>query len=260
MHMPIRRFPVLGCMVSETDQTGAVAELDRWIGDGVRSYVCATGAHGVVESQRDADLLRIHNEAGLVVADGMPLVWVGRLKGFAEIGHVYGPELMLAVCQQGVTKGYRHFLYGGGAFVADMLASKLRERFPGIAIAGTMTPPFGAETPILTEAEAGQINAARADIIWVGLSTPKQERWMAANRARLDAPVMAGVGAAFDFIAELKPREPAWLLHTGFTWCFRLLTEPRRLWRRYARIVPLFIWFNVLEQVGLRRRGERSAR
>jgi N-acetylglucosaminyldiphosphoundecaprenol N-acetyl-beta-D-mannosaminyltransferase len=194
-----------------------------------------------MESTRDAQLRMIHVRAGLVTPDGMPLVWLARAAGY-RVDRVYGPDLMLAVCAASVERGYRHFFYGGGPGVAPRLANRLSARFPGLIIAGTYTPPFGSVTSPADDAIVATINEAAPDIVWVGLSTPRQERWMAAHVDRLTAPVLVGVGAAFDFHAGLKRQAPRWMQRSGLEWSFRLATEPRRLWRRYLQNNPAFVW------------------
>ena len=245
------RFNVLGVDVSAIDMAGAVSLVEGWIAAAARHYVCITGVHGVMESLDDPELRGIHNRAGLVTPDGMPLVWLGRLHGHAHIDRVYGPDLMLACCAASAAKRYRHFLYGGGPGVAERLARKLTERFPALVIVGTWSPPFGEPTSAEEQAAIETINAARPDIVWVGLSTPRQERWMARQVGRLSAPVLVGVGAAFDFNAGLKPQAPRWMQRSGLEWLFRLGTEPRRLWRRYLRNNPRFVWHTFLQLSGL---------
>jgi len=244
LHEPLAvppRVDVLGVQVSAVNLDHALDVLDQWITFGGRQYVCVTGVHGVMESRRDEALQKIHNDAGLVVPDGMPLVWWSKARGHAAAGRVCGPDLMLACCERSMTTGYRHFFYGGADGVASLLARGLEKRFPGLVIAGTYTPPFRPLTPDEDADVVRRINDAAPDIVWVGLSTPKQERWMADHLHRIDAPVMIGVGAAFDFHAGLKKRAPLWLQQTGFEWLFRLATEPRRLWKRYLTNNPAFV-------------------
>ena len=236
------RVDVLGVQVSAIDVPAALATVDAWIARGERHYVCVSGVHGVMESLRDPALRAIHNAAGLVTPDGMPLVWLGRLAGQSQMARVYGPDLMLAACAHGVARGWRHFFYGGGDGVPEMLAERMRARAPGLDVVGTYSPPFRALAPEEEDAVVTRINAATPDVVWVGLSTPKQERWMAAYRARLTAPVLVGVGAAFDFHAGLKRQAPYWMQRSGLEWAFRLATEPRRLGRRYLVNNPLFVW------------------
>jgi N-acetylglucosaminyldiphosphoundecaprenol N-acetyl-beta-D-mannosaminyltransferase len=209
--------------------------------------------HGVMESQRDEAIRRIHNRAGLVTPDGMPMVWLSRLNGHADVEQVCGSDLMAACCARSVSGGHRHFFYGGGAGVAQRLADRLCSRYPGLRVAGTYTPPFGTVSGALDQAIVGEINAAGPDIVWVGLSTPKQERWMDAHVGRLNAPALIGVGAAFDFHAGLKQRAPRWMQRSGLEWLFRLGAEPRRLWRRYLRNNPAFLSRVILQATGILR-------
>jgi N-acetylglucosaminyldiphosphoundecaprenol N-acetyl-beta-D-mannosaminyltransferase len=250
----LSRTNVLGVGISAVDMAMAVAEMERWIADGQREYVCIRDAHGIVRCQSDEDLRTIHNRAGMVTPDGMPLVWLSRLHGARHVSRVYGPDLMLAFCERSAARGYRHYFYGGNEGVPERLAAALRARFPDLIVAGTYSPPFRALGADEERAIAERINAARPDIVWVVLSTPKQERWMAANRAHLEASVLVGVGAAFDFHAGFKPQAPEWMQRSGLEWLFRLATEPRRLWRRYAVIVPMFVLLVMLQELGLRRR------
>jgi N-acetylglucosaminyldiphosphoundecaprenol N-acetyl-beta-D-mannosaminyltransferase len=230
----------------------ALATIDGWIARGERQYVCVSGIHGVMESQRDETLRAIHNSAGMVTPDGMPLVWISRLKGFGHVQRVYGPDLLLACCEHSETHGYRHYFYGGGPGVPEQLAGRLQARFPRLTVVGGYSPPFRPLTPDEDAEIVARINAAAPDIVWVGLSTPKQERWMSEHRDRLNAPVCVGVGAAFDFHAGLKAQAPRWMQRSGLEWMFRLYQEPRRLWRRYLRNNPLFVWQVALQTIGLK--------
>ena len=227
------RCDVLGVAISAINRPMALATIERWISARTRNYVTVTGVHGVMESQHDPELMRIHNDAGMVTPDGMPMVWISRLRGFKQVRRVYGPDLMLDVCQRSVQTGWKHFFYGGAEGVANLLAQKLQKRFPGLRVAGTFCPPFRPMTDQEDAELVDRINAARADIVWVGLSTPKQEYWMARHVGRLEAPVLIGVGAAFDFNAGIKAQAPRWMQRIGLEWFFRLVSEPRRLWRRY---------------------------
>ena len=248
-----QRSDVLGLKVSAINMQMALDRVDRWIENGEPNYICVTGVHGVMESQRDAELLDIHNRAGMVTPDGMPLVWLSRLGGHNHVRRVYGPDLMLAVCEKSREKGYRHFLYGGGEGVAEKLAVSLRERFPGIQIAGTYCPPFRPLSEEEDQRIVREIDESGADIVWVGLSTPKQERWMDQHVGRLKAPVLAGVGAAFDFNAGLKKQAPKWMQENGLEWLFRMVTEPRRLGKRYLKNNPLFLYELLRDRLRLER-------
>lgn len=247
---PPDRVNVLGIGVSAITMADAVGVIARWIATSDRQYVCVTGVHGVMESQDHPELREIHNRAGLVTPDGMPLVWVSRFVGYREVERVYGPDLMLACCAEFVSKGVRHFFYGGAPGVAERLAARLQDRFPGLIVAGTWSPPFSELTPADERAMLDHIAMAAPNIIWVGLSTPKQERWMARQVGRLPPAVLIGVGAAFDFNAGLKRQAPRWMQRSGLEWAFRLLTEPGRLWRRYLNNNPRFLWRIALQLSG----------
>jgi N-acetylglucosaminyldiphosphoundecaprenol N-acetyl-beta-D-mannosaminyltransferase len=249
----IERFNVLGVGISAISMADALAHIEAWIDSRAPNYVCITGMHGVMESQSIAELRDIHNRAGMVTPDGMPLVWMAWLNGLNRVERVYGPDLMLEVARRSLRKGYRHFFYGGAEGVADLLAARMLHRFPGLQIVGTYAPPFGPLPPEEDAAIVERINASRADVVWVGLSTPKQERWMAQHVGRLNVPVLVGVGAAFDFHAGLKRQAPRWMQRCGLEWAFRLATEPRRLAGRYFKNIPRFILLAAAQQTGVRR-------
>lgn len=249
------QFRVLGVRVDAAQIPKVIARMEEWIArrEGCR-FVAVTGMHGVTEAQHDGKFKEILNAAELVVADGYPLVWLGRRKGFASLRRrVYGPELMEAFCEQTARKGYRHFFYGGAPGVAKELAERFAERYPGLEVAGTYCPPFRAMTDEEDGEAVAAIEEARADIVWVGLSTPKQERWMFEHRERLSVPVLIGVGAAFDFHTGRVARAPDWMRENGLEWLFRLLQEPRRLWRRYLVYGSQFAVLVILESLGWRK-------
>lgn len=252
------RVDILGVEVSAINLARGVAQIEGWIENGHRGYVCVTGVHGVMESQRDRELMRIHNDADLVTPDGMPLVWLSWYYGHREVDRVYGPDLVLALAQRAAEKGHSFYLYGGNDGVPELLSSKLRERFPGLVIAGSHSPPFRALTPEEEDEVVERINASGADIVLVGLSTPKQERWMARFRPRLEAAALLGVGAAFDFHAGLKKQAPRWMQRGGLEWLYRMLSEPRRLGLRYLVNNPLFISQILAQLAGRRDRGSLS--
>src|SRR5690606_11151907 len=249
------RIDVLGVKVSAISMSQAIRFIDVVIAESQRTYVCVTGVHGVMECQRDEDLLRIHNSAGLVTPDGMPLVWLGRTAGMRHMQRVYGPDLMLAMCSRSLETGYRHFFYGGGPGVAQLLAERLRQRFPGLQVVGTYTPPFRPLEQREVDELIRWVSETRPDVMWVGLSTPKQEKFMGAMVGRLPVPVMVGVGAAFDFHAGTKPQAPVWMQRSGLEWVFRMATEPRRLTLRYLRNNPAFVVLALAQQLGLKRFG-----
>jgi N-acetylglucosaminyldiphosphoundecaprenol N-acetyl-beta-D-mannosaminyltransferase len=247
-------FGVLGVRVDAVQIPDAIARMERWIQERRASqYVAVTGMHGVSESRLDPDFRTILNEAGMVVPDGMPLVWLGRVHGHALRRRVYGPELMLEFCRATSSRRVRHFFYGGAPGVADALAERLAGRFPGLAVAGTYSPPFRPLTVEEDAAIVAAINETNADVLWVGLSTPKQERWMHQHRDRLNVPVMVGVGAAFDMHSGRLKQAPAWMREHGLEWFYRLVQEPRRLWRRYLVLGSMFVCNVSLELAGLRK-------
>ena len=232
---------ILGVGVSAINMSLALNAIDNWIQARQRQVVCVANVHTVMECQRDAVFREIYSHAGMVTPDGMPLVWVSHLQGFSQVGRVYGPDLMLAVCESGIAKGYRHFFYGGAAGVTERLAESLSKRFPGLQVVGSVSPPFRALSADERKKDLATINAAEPDIVWVGLGAPKQEYWMHESRPDLHAPILIGVGAAFDFHAGVKKQAPVWMQRLGLEWFFRLMSEPRRLWKRYLINNPIFV-------------------
>ena len=212
--------------------------------------------HTLVEAQGNAQLREALRQ-GIVEPDGMPLVWLGRRAGM-PIERVCGPDVMPALVERGIPYGRSHYFYGGAPGVPEGLAARLAARYPGARIAGTLSPPFRALSMSEEEAIVAQINEAAPDYVWVGLGAPKQDIWVAAHRARLDAPVLLAVGAAFDFLAGKRRRAPRWMQRTGMEWLFRLASEPRRLASRYTRVNMRFVRLVVAER--LRRRSGRSRR
>lgn len=247
-------FRVLGVRVDAVQIPDVMARLEEWITrrDACR-YVAVAGMHGVMEAQRDAQFRQVLNDADLVVPDGMPLVWCARLRGHALPRRVYGPELMHTFCQLTAAKGYRHFLYGGDPGVAENLAAILQRDCPGIQIAGMYSPPFRPLTADESSKIISIINEAHPDVVWVGLSTPKQECWMHTHRGGLRVPILIGVGAAFDILSGRKRQAPAWMRERGLEWLFRLLQEPRRLFWRYVVYGSRFVVLETVELLGLRR-------
>ncbi len=239
-----RIVTVLGVGVDASTLPEAADRILGHVDTRAGGYVCVRDVHGVVLCQDDPDLLDIHRRAAMVTTDGMPLVRAVRRAGHTDATRVYGPDLMLEVCSRRVGT-LRHFLYGSYPDVLEHLRRNLEARFPGLEVVGAHSPPFRA----LTDAEAAEerelLCAVRPDVIWVGLSTPKQERWMAANADHLDGAVLVGVGAAFDFHAGRKRQAPKWMQRAGLEWLFRMLSEPRRLGRRYLAVVPRFLWLTL---------------
>jgi N-acetylglucosaminyldiphosphoundecaprenol N-acetyl-beta-D-mannosaminyltransferase len=249
--MKIERENILGVRISAVNMQTAIDTIHDWIDRGQREYVCVTCVHGVMESYRSEELREVHNGAGMVTPDGMPLVWLLRLTGHAESDRVCGPELMPTVLRASVERRDRHFLYGGTAASLEKLAANVEQFAPGAQIVGSYSPPFRALTDEEDELIAQTINSSKADIVWCGLGMPKQELWMARHRARLNAAVLIGVGAAFDIHAGVSKRAPVFLRRSGFEWIYRLVREPRRLWRRYLGNHPRFVFLLALQAFGL---------
>jgi N-acetylglucosaminyldiphosphoundecaprenol N-acetyl-beta-D-mannosaminyltransferase len=233
---------VLGVKISAVDMDSAVNLAIESIEDGDPAYVCAASVHGVMEAQRDPGLLRIFNRAAINIPDGMPLTWVGWLQGFTQMDRVFGPDFMLKMCRISLSRGYRHFLYGGNPGVAEELSEQLQKMFPGLEVAGTYTPPFRSLNPEEEHDVAERIWRAKPDILWVGIGAPKQERFMAEHVGRFNVPLMVGVGAAFDFHTGRIADCPDWVKRAGLQWLHRLKQEPGRLWKRYLVNNPVFLW------------------
>jgi N-acetylglucosaminyldiphosphoundecaprenol N-acetyl-beta-D-mannosaminyltransferase len=249
----IGRVNVLGVGISAINMDLALKAIAGAVERREKGYICVTGVHGVSEAQTDDGFREILNRAFLCTPDGMPLVWVGRWRGRKEMDRVYGPDLMLAVLELSEKTGYRHFFYGGANGAAAALRDQLGRRFPKLQIAGTCEPPFRPLTAAEEEELKKVIREARADVMWIGLSTPKQERFMAEHLGQLEVTLMAGVGAAFDFHAGRLRQAPRWMQRSGLEWLFRLGCEPRRLWKRYLKNNPLFVLRLFLQGAGLRK-------
>jgi len=248
-HLPTPSFSILGIPVHAVQIPDVVSQIQSWIrSDTNGRYIAVTGMHGIAESQNDIDYRRALGSADLVVPDGMPLVWLGRWHGYSLKRRVYGPELMETFCRE-TGSTFRHFFYGGGPGTAERLADTLRQRF-GIVVAGTYCPPFRPLTQNERKEVAAHVKEVSPHVLWIGMSTPKQEKWMYQTRSELSVPVMLGVGAAFDFHSGKTRQAPAWMRENGLEWLFRLLAEPRRLWRRYLIIVPKAVALILLELAG----------
>jgi len=232
-----QRCDVLGIGFDLVSYEDVLAALGAWRCDGDRHYLTLTPPHSVLMCRKDAELDRATSAAGMVLPDGVGIILAARLLGYPHRGRVTGPELMLKLCDWGRQEGLRHFFYGGSPGVAEQLAEKLTERFPGLAVAGTATPPFRALARDEDERMIEQINGSDADIVWVGLGSPKQEKWMAQHVGRIDAAALIGVGAAFDFHSGRVKWAPAWVRKAGIEWAYRLIKEPRRMWRRNVNSV-----------------------
>jgi N-acetylglucosaminyldiphosphoundecaprenol N-acetyl-beta-D-mannosaminyltransferase len=241
------RIDILGVQINAQRFADAVATLDQWAAEPHQRYVCTCPVYTLMACGEDQAVRDAVNGAAMVTADGMPVVWVQRRWGCPEAERVYGPDVMLALCERTAKRGARHFFYGGLPGVADQLACTLKTRFPNLHVAGTYAPPVIDINQPPDPAQIALLNNAHADIIWIGLGSPKQDLWMAQYRPLLDAPLLIGVGAAFDFLSGSKRQAPRWMQRSGLEWVFRLAQEPQRLWRRYLIYNPRFIW-GVLRQ------------
>lgn len=254
---------VLGVGVSTTSYEEVVHTCSQWAeerraADGAGKplparYVCVTSVHGVVLAVLDPELRGVFNRADIITPDGVPLVWALRSFGARSQQRVYGPNLMLELCARAERSGYRIFLYGGRQEALDLLSANLKRRFPKLAIAGSYSPPFRPLTPAETEEIARRIRDSGAEFVFVGLSTPKQDRWMAQVRGLLPGMTLFGVGAAFDFHAGTLRQAPAWMQRHGLEWLFRLAMEPKRLWKRYVLVTPIFLPLWGLQKLGILR-------
>jgi N-acetylglucosaminyldiphosphoundecaprenol N-acetyl-beta-D-mannosaminyltransferase len=233
---------ILGIPLAISDYDEVIDWMYAVLGAGARAYVTAAAVNLVMSAREDPRTRAAVLGATLAVPDGQPLVWGLRALGHARATRVYGPDLMARFCARAARAGTPMYLYGGRTPEAlELLERKLRERFPGLLIVGGFSPPF---RPLSAEEQDGAIaaiEASGAQVVWVGTGQPKQELWMRAMRPRLTAPLLVGVGAAFDFHAGLVSQAPGWMQRAGLEWAYRLSREPRRLWRRYARYNPLFL-------------------
>jgi N-acetylglucosaminyldiphosphoundecaprenol N-acetyl-beta-D-mannosaminyltransferase len=250
----VRTREILGLPIAMTDYEQAMDVMDGMVARREKGYVCAVAVHAVMVAQRDAEMKQALLGSTLTVPDGMPLVWAANALGENLPQRVYGPELMRRYSQRSATQGHRVWLYGGrdqGHLV--QLALRLRQRHEGIKIVGGYAPPFRPLTLEEEDAIAEQINRAKPDVLWVGIGVPKQEKWMARMRDKLDVPVMAAVGAAFDFHAGRISQAPSWMQDRGLEWTYRIAQEPRRLLPRYLYYNPRFM-ASFARQLGRERR------
>ena len=246
---PFRRTWILGTPVSIISMKQILRLFEEWLTNNHDRSVVLRDVHGVMLARNDIQLQKAHEKADLVAPDGMPLVWVARLAGFGEISRVCGPDLLSAVCTYGISRGWRHYFYGGAPGVAETLEEKLTTKYPGIKIIGTQCPPFRSLTLEEDEIACAAIRAARPHFVWVGLGTPKQEVWMAEHRGKCGGAVLLGIGAAFDIHAGFVSRAPIWMQSFGLEWAYRLAHEPRRLWRRYLKLAPIFLFLALWELI-----------
>jgi N-acetylglucosaminyldiphosphoundecaprenol N-acetyl-beta-D-mannosaminyltransferase len=245
------RVNILGVGVNALTLDQTVEQMLVYIDRREQVYVVVCPVYTVMICQTSDDFRRVINQAAIITPDGMPLVYLCQALGYPDTTRVYGPDLMLAFSQRAADCGCTNFYYGAAPGTPEMVADKLQRRYPGLKIAGTYSPPFRDLTPEEEDEVVTRINAANPDIVWVGIGSYKQEMWMHRFRSRLNAPVLIGVGAAFDFHAGIKKQAPLWMQRNALEWLYRLLQEPARLWQRYIVNNPLFILLVFLQMTGL---------
>lgn len=254
------RVTILGAGIDRLGADAAVARIEGWISERPRRshHVVVTGFHGIWIGYQDPTFRDILNRSDLFCPDGIAPIWLARLRGEPLPERIPGAELMRRLLQAADTRGYSSFFYGDTTETLDALSLQLRQRYPGHRIVGTRSPPFRALSPAETAADIDRINASGADLLWVGLGLPKQERWIDAHLGRLRVPVVIGVGAAFGFLSGRVARVPPWLGDAGFEWLWRLAVEPRKLWRRDIIDGPRFLYHGLRESLTCRLRRRRT--
>lgn len=245
---------VLGVNINAQTFAEAVTALQGWAGEDARRYVCTCPVYTLMLCRERPDVHRAVSGADMVTADGMPVVWLQRRLGFPTAERVYGPDLLLALCEATADTDISHYFWGGMPGVPEALVASLTQRFPGLNVAGLYSPPVGEVATTPDPAVVERLNRSQASIIWVGLGSPKQDLWMERYRPVLDAPLLVGVGAAFDLLAGVKRQAPRWMQRVGLEWLYRLIQEPRRLGKRYLVYNPRFMWLLFRQQWVLRRR------
>lgn len=244
---------VLGVQIAVTTYRNTLTKIAAWIKNAKKSYICVAAVHLVMECQTSPRLLAGVNRAGVVTPDGMPLVWLSKFAG-KNVERVYGPTLMLKICQLAQNQGWKIFLLGGALGQTQILAEKLRQRFPRLKIVGCQDTPIKTLSERENRVVVDQINRTKPQVVFVGLGCPHQEWWMIKNRKKLSANVLVGVGAAFDIITLRTKQAPAWLQELGLEWFYRLIQEPRRLGPRYLTTNISFLWHLIKEAAGKSRR------
>ena len=235
-----RLVNVLGSPIDVLSHEGALNRIAHWAAGRESRYICITNAHSLVTATQEPEFAEVVRRADMSTPDGVSVTWMLRWQGAPDQRRLTGPDLMWQYCEQAASRGEGIFLYGSSPDTLERLQCRLRAAFPGLVIAGALSPPFRPLTAEEDEAQVRLINASGASTVWVGLGCPKQERWMAAHRGRIQA-VMVGVGAAFDFHAGTIRRAPVWMQNIGLEWLHRVMSEPRRLWRRYLVTNTLFV-------------------
>ena len=249
--MKLKRENILGVEISAINMEQALEYCSEVIIRDEKSYICVAPAHSIMDCVADGDLRRIFNRSGLTTPDGMSVVWILKLRGNKFVSRVYGPDLLLSLCKRSESIGWSHYFYGSTKEVLESLTTNLEELYKELKIVGTYSPEFTENQIVESDDMVAKINQVKPDIIWVSLGSPKQDYWMHNHRERLDAPLIIGVGAAFDFVAGSKRQAPIWIQKIGLEWLFRFLNEPKRLWKRY-RQYPRFVLMVLLEMIGIR--------
>jgi len=245
------RQNILGVMISAINLDQALAYCQDQIKTRQLAYICVAPAHSIMDCYDDKYLREIFNNSGLTTPDGMAVVWILKLKGNKTVSRVYGPDLLLSLCELSNKTGWKHFFYGSTNQTLNQLQAKLRVEYPKVNICGTYAPPFKVGKITERQDVINNINQLNPDVVWVGLGSPKQEYWMFEHRGKLNAPLLIGVGAAFDFLSGNKNQAPKWVQRSGFEWLYRLIDEPQRLWRRYIKY-PKFVMLVLMEMAGLK--------
>jgi len=241
---------ILGIRINLVQIPEIIKHMSTWIENKDKgNYIVVANAYDVVIGKRDEKVNNAINSSSLSIPDGISLVFLARLNGYTVNKRAYGPDLMFEFLKLAEIKGYSNFFYGTTQETLKSLIINLKLKFPALKIAGSYAPPFRLLNVVEDREMVSIINSVSPDVIWVGLGTPKQQLWMYEHKDKLNVPVMIGVGAAFDFFAGVKLQAPPWIRDNGFEWLFRLITEPKRLWRRYLIDYPLFIYYVLVELV-----------
>jgi N-acetylglucosaminyldiphosphoundecaprenol N-acetyl-beta-D-mannosaminyltransferase len=260
MSLAVPSLDILGVPVSRITMDDALATIEGWLQAGESHYVCACDVHSLMRARNDPEHLEALKGAGMITPDGQPVVWTARSRGIPDIERVCGPDLLPLLCHQSVAREWKHYFYGGAEGVALALAGQLQTEHPGLNVAGIESPPYRPLSEAEQDAVLNRIRASGAQVLWVGLGCPKQEKWMWAHRDKLPGVVMLGVGAAFDFHIKRIERAPLWMRRNGLEWLHRLFAEPQRLWRRYLILAPQFVVASLAETARLRLRSAAAPR